>query len=380
MNRALVAISSLSLLDACVEEASLEDAELRMSALSEARLTLGTSEATEFQIGPRTTRAGHGVRVYCPVSHYSYDDPIIFPNQEGRAHLHMFVGNTSTGASTMGTELLDEGNSSCEGGTAYRSSAWMPALLRGGETVVPRSTFVYYKSFAPDSELVRARPIPNGLEMLASPQTRGYRGQIGYQFAQHQGEPVLRFSLLFPECVATAPDGEPILRFQDMPDLLSTIPNSHVAYPGGPDRNAAGCPPSHPYRFIGPEFIVLYEASEVGDDWALSSDLQHAQEQGESLHADYIAAIDDSVNEDILRCVREARDCEFPQRSQLPERFFGPDNERVYFNSTTLADDFDRTPFGDAFEAVLDPMSDEHDERDVEGSGGPSATVPGSEP
>lgn len=361
MNKATVVALCSLVLGACFEEPEeTDDAAFRAFDPSQGVLTVGTNASKPFEVGERTTRSQHGVRIYCPVSHFSYDDPIIFPGQPDRAHLHMFAGNTSVDAFTVGTELVNEGASSCDGGTLYRSSTWMPALLRAGQAVVPQATFLYYKSFASDDVLSRAHPIPNGLEMLASKETMNHSSQVSYGEATHAGVPSLRFSLVFPECVATDASGEPVLRYQDMPGELASVPNSHVAYPGGPNKNAAGCPSSHPHRFIGPQFIVFYNKAEVGNDWVLSSDLQMGKPQGGSLHADYIAAIDAEVNEEILRCVQEARNCEFPQRGHLPERFYAPDGTRVYAHSAGRAASFDPTPFGTSFGPVAPGAEHDH--------------------
>ena len=111
------------------------------------RLTVGTSEKSQMEVGEKVERPDHGVRIYCPISHFSYDDPIVFWNQPGAAHLHMFIGNTEANAYSTPDFLVDNGKSTCEGGTNIRSSYWVPALLsQSGEAVVPEDMFIYYKS------------------------------------------------------------------------------------------------------------------------------------------------------------------------------------------------------------------------------------------
>ena len=38
--------------------------------------------------------------VLCSADHYAADDPIVYPGQPGKAHMHTFYGNTSTDASS----------------------------------------------------------------------------------------------------------------------------------------------------------------------------------------------------------------------------------------------------------------------------------------
>ena len=73
---------------------------------------------------------GHGAfRTVCTFSHMSFDDPIVFPGQPGRSHLHTFFGNTGTNANSTPESIRDTGNSTCRGGIANRSSYWVPTLI-----------------------------------------------------------------------------------------------------------------------------------------------------------------------------------------------------------------------------------------------------------
>ncbi len=41
-----------------------------------------------------STSGEHGaIRVSCHANHFNFDDPIVYPGQSGKAHLHMFFGN-----------------------------------------------------------------------------------------------------------------------------------------------------------------------------------------------------------------------------------------------------------------------------------------------
>lgn len=319
--------------------------------------TNGTDEASSYNVGAATTRDAHGNRIYCVISHFSYDDPIIFPDGPGLAHLHMFWGNTATDAFTTSESILNAGSGSCEGGVDYRVGAWIPAVFNAqDEVVVPEETFIYYKTFGgPAMRYDLVQEIPQGLGMLASSDTLNFNhALIRAGFSDHNGWQALAMNVTFPSCVATdngQRDGRPILSYRDMPGEAANQVNSHVAYPG--DGNEVDCPLSHPYRFPTPQFIMFFDAEETGTDPYLSSDAMAGAAPMSTLHGDYMFGASPEVNDDILRCVREARSCGFEGgRGQLPERFFGPDGQ-IYLNSVSLADGVDRTPFGDSLMPVL---------------------------
>ena len=86
-------------------------------------------------------------RTVCDYSHMSQDDPIVYPGQAGRSHLHTFFGNTSVAAGTTAAKLRTEGNSTCRGGTINRSAYWVPSMIdtADGTPLAPSSAMFYYK-------------------------------------------------------------------------------------------------------------------------------------------------------------------------------------------------------------------------------------------
>lgn len=285
------------------------------------------------------------------MSHFSYDDPIIYPDEPGRAHLHMFWGNTALDAFTTTESILSTGRSSCEGGANYKVGAWIPALYNSqGEVVIPELNFIYYKTFGSATmNYSMVQEVPQGLGMLASSDTRNFhQGLIRSYYTTLDGRRYLLLNISFPSCVATDNGqitGNPILSFRDMPGELASQVNSHVAYPGS--GNEVDCPMTHPYRFPTPQFMIFFDPDEVGSEPYLSSDVMEDAPPLSTLHGDYLFGSDPSVNEGFLRCVQEARRCGFDEggRGQLPERFFGPSG-RVYSDFGELLDETDRTPFG----------------------------------
>ena len=322
-------------------------------------ITKGTNQKSEMILGATEPRSAHGVRIYCPVSHFSYDDPIIYPNKPGLSHLHMFVGNTTAKAASTPASLLSAGNSSCEGGINVRSSYWTPAVFNGNnEAVLPEQEFVYYKTFmGSSSNYDKIQIIPNGLEMLANKSTLNSRDRnFISKFVTKDGKEYLFFEVAFPSCIATKNNqwnGTPILSYKDMPGEKANIINSHVAYPGGPNKNLVGCPASHPYLTPTMSLKIYYDKAQLAGSWYLSSDLDKSQ-PGSTLHADYVAAWDSETMEKIAKCNRDSRSCDFDGgRGQLKDRFNAPDGKQIYIRSNTLNAEVDRTPFGDSLKPFL---------------------------
>ena len=272
-------------------------------------------------------------------SHFSHDDPVVFPGQTGASHAHLYWGNTGADANSTARSLQETGNSSCEGGTTNRSAYWMPALFNeNDEAVIPESIFVYYKSFGGAGfDRSTIRPIPAGLEMLATDEVQG-GGSWAFRIGEHDGD--TEAMIRFPECLAVLGNGEPILSSSDNISHLSYA-TIHSA--------PSGCPSSHPYRIPTVSYIVRFGVP-VGSGWYLASDESTAT-KGQSLHADYVAAWDAGTMDQLVECTITARrSCEFPGRGQLPERFDTPDGRRIYRYSVMLEPEADRTPFGTAIE------------------------------
>ena len=325
-------------------------------------ITLGTEGMTTLEKGSFAGPANHGVRVYCTVSHFSYDDPIVHPSESGRAHLHMFFGNTSTDANTTATSLsADNPRSTCEGGVNNTSSYWLPALFNeNNEVVLPEDVVIYYKTFElgetgrneiPSSENY-IQPIPLGLQMLGfDGDTLNFGGVPSHAISTSdmttKDDVILQVT--FPECLSVDVNGEPILQ--------STGPqvNSHVSYLSGGSDN--GCPGTHPYRIPSLILQITYEVL-FDTDWYLASDTD-SQTKGASLHADYFASWDEGTMDTLIECNLERLNCRFVdsgvenQGEQLPDRLVSPAGDPVYSHTRELLNETDRTPFGDSLSRML---------------------------
>ncbi|MFK8080085.1 MAG: DUF1996 domain-containing protein [Granulosicoccus sp.] len=313
-------------------------------------ITAGTNRRTAMDTSSETVaEQAHGTRVYCPVSHYSHDDPVVYPGEKAAAHLHMFWGNTQTDAYSTGESLLTTGNASCEGGLNNKSAYWAPALFNAqDETMLPESVFVYYKSFSTTAGFDRATimPIPTGLQMLANQQVPN-SGPWNFRIDEDSvnGNSALHFTISFPMCLQVEQNGTPVLSSEDN--------TSHLSYAVASQETPSDCPASHPYRIPQLIYSITYDVP-FSSQWYLSSD-HNPQMQGSSLHADYFAAWDEETMDRIVLCNREMKgSCEFNGeedgflqfRNQLPERFLSPEGAPVYANSVTLSPETDRTPFG----------------------------------
>lgn len=250
-------------------------------------------------------------RTRCEPSHFNYDDPIVFPGQPGRAHLHMFFGNTGTNAASTYASLRATGNSTCRGGIANRSSYWVPAMIDTTTSKVVNAELidVYYKSGYNGIEPNEIQPLPRGLRMIAgnaksiAGQEHAFWGCRDQFVGELDAIPVglcdpgdaVRLTVRFPQC-------------WDGVHLDSTDHKSHLS------RTVNGdCPASHPVALPELTFNVNFPVPADGDTsgWRLSSDgYDEALEGGLSAHADYFEAWEPEVaNAWANHCVKTRRDC-----------------------------------------------------------------------
>jgi hypothetical protein len=310
---------------------------------------------TSVQPDPVAANSWRGIfRINCDFSHSSYNDPIVFPEQESAAHLHRFYGNTLVDHTTTEQSLFTTGESSCQGNLLNLSSYWVPALLApsydplSGERlidsqgdpawkVVPavvgdndEAHEIFYYS-AGVSDLDSIQPIPVGLRMIAG----SHMGQPGLEqdtsivrwHCQSWGSDDAenpRFSPSIPACIA--PDRVRMDIFfpscWDGSNLDSTDHKSHMAYPiTSGNQTGIVCPDSHPVPIARPSYHYafgvkpeVYEPSTMSSaNWKLASDMYQADDGndgGMSLHADWFNAWHPEVMQMILEhCIQQGLDC-----------------------------------------------------------------------
>jgi hypothetical protein len=74
-------------------------------------------------------------RFTCGAGPLKYDDPIVFPGQPGRSHLHQFYGNTSVDGNSTFESLRTKGDGTCGGtnkGQTLSSAYWVMFDGKGG--------------------------------------------------------------------------------------------------------------------------------------------------------------------------------------------------------------------------------------------------------
>lgn len=333
------------------------------------RVTAGTDRKSNLRVVRKTDTQSSAVRFNCMISHFSYDDPVVFPDQPGRSHLHMFFGNTNVGAYTKSRDLLENRVSTCDGGYNARSSYWVPALFNGlGNVVLPEYILIYYKAKNPNAiENKAVSAVPNGLAFLAGKTAKNYqKGRIKFK-DNFPEKGLMQTVISFPRCLKVDGSGKPYLRSSDLPSAFgkSAAINAHVAYRGGQNRDPiTKCPEGFPYLIPSLEYILVFRMSDIyaRDEtgkllpWYLASDdkgavMSGAEESGHSAHADYIVMWEPpSENSrgpmaDIIACLSTiGTSCNFGGQQVLPERFLAPDGTPIYHDRNELFEVVDRQP------------------------------------
>jgi hypothetical protein len=270
------------------------------------------AQPTTEQPGPSD---GTGAfRTVCAPTHMAYDDPIVYPGQPGRSHLHTFFGNTAVTGNSTTTSILTTGNSSCRGGTLNRSSYWIPSMVdtRTNMAVMPRTANFYYKSGYNGVNPATIRPFPVGLRMIAGDAANsappGLYMRSAWRYHCHNAND--GFGPSIPNCGAGDEMVQEIFFPQcwDGVNLDSPDHKSHMAY-ASPD--IPGCPASHPVALPEIGFNIHYPVTEANQAsyWRLSSDT-YTGPAGYSSHGDWWNGWDQGAMEAFVEgCVNPALDC-----------------------------------------------------------------------
>ncbi len=275
-----------------------------------------------------TSNSGY-FRVKCEPSHFAYDDPIVFPNQPGRAHLHMFFGNTNANAYSTYDSLLNTGTGTCNGEDLNRTSYWVPAMLDNqGNALIPDQIMVYYKNdnFRLNGANELVSPFPDNLRMLSGkasstdPQTDfsgdwnvqpiisfscgpAYRSNDRRQalIPDCYGNDQLEMQIAFPQCVNEAAGYQP--------------DQSHISYSENGYYGVA-CPSSHPTDISSIMYRIFFKPSDYGGaltDLHLSSDIKMDKilPGGTTAHADWFGAWHpEAMDMWVENCNNTQADCE----------------------------------------------------------------------
>ncbi len=249
-------------------------------------------------------------------THYAYDDPIVYPGQPGRAHLHLFLGNASVDALTTKDNIRSRCRSAAAGGIANCSAYWIPALLDAqGNVVNPRPmSLIYYKAGYQVQNPQDSVVPPQGLQIVAGdanatpdqPQDRdrffwncggsSYDARTLHIPTDCAPGSTLALEVRFPACW----NGR---------DLTSPDHTSHVSY-----GHQGRCPSSHPVVLPNITFNIMWDVGPAGTQgWRLASDSYSITPQtpgGYSLHADWIMGWDPQIAKRFLQhCNHAFKDC-----------------------------------------------------------------------
>lgn len=263
------------------------------------------------------------------------DDPIVFPGQPGKSHLHLFIGNTGANANSTYDSLRSSGGGTCDNhGKTWainRSSYWTPAMLDGvGNVVLPDYVQVYYKRFPIQGPgcvgpmaIGICTDLPNGLRfifgydmktMTGGPTGEGTRDYWSMSYgcsqndtnsAQIPDSALGRFHTIADLVKAGCPAGARLEVKLDAPqcwdgkNLDTPDHRSHMVYaPDGTDKGLGYvCPADHPYQIPLISYFWYYTTDDnfVAGKWLLSSDKMMNDAgmpvaAGTTLHMDYFEA------------------------------------------------------------------------------------------
>ncbi len=292
--------------------AAISNTDPRFSQYASVRSDQLSLEALTQPISvPDNGTVGDGqFRAACQYSHFAYDDPIIYPGQPGRSHLHMFFGNTETDAYSTTDSLVNSGGGTCNGFELNRSAYWTPALLDGrGNAIVPDMIILYYKSKEPHN----VQRMPQGLKMVSgNTSAESFTaddflywscGESGFSYNKSNripncGGDTVNATVTFPQC-------------WDGVNMDSADHRSHMALvsPHKP------CPSSHPVRLPQISILMYFPGGDTSS-WHLSSDRSGGFNTGPgaTLHADWWGGWNDEAM-DLWTdgCMKAARNCSFGQ-------------------------------------------------------------------
>jgi hypothetical protein len=285
---------------------------------------IGTYNGNEWFPGGVFRNVGAGTfRAGCEVSHFGYDDPIVFPGQPGVSHLHMFIGNTDTNAYSTYDTMLNSGGSTCNGGELNRTGYWVPAMFDGeGNIVVPARVLFYYKTEQPVG-IGKVVTYPDNMQIVADRKNNDQRDPSASTFNCNNIYNGLKAtpSANLPTCTSPHASWHGVLEYKIQFDhcwngKTDTVGDWEAnAGKGGKGPNlvppnihwfSSLCPASHPYLLPALVTHIFYDIK-LGEDtskWFLSSDVDPTSRtrgstvRGSTAHADWFGAWNKQINQE----------------------------------------------------------------------------------
>ena len=241
-------------------------------------------------------------RTGCQATKFAFNDPIVYPGQPGKSHLHTFFGNTGIDAYSTATSLSTTGNSTCRGGTINRSAYWVPAMVdvRTGLPLAPMLESNFYYKTGYGVKIGTIADVPLGLRMIAGDASGNPASpsQAAIYACVWNGGNSSWSSSIPTNCPGG--DGSWLIMGIDFPqcwdgvNLDSPDHKSHMTNPVNVRANNTGnCPASHPVALPQIAYQILYQVKVTGETryWRLASDnYDNTQPAGYSGHGDYMMA------------------------------------------------------------------------------------------
>jgi hypothetical protein len=264
-------------------------------------------------------------RTFCEVTHHSYNDPILYPGQEGASHLHTFYGNPTTDHNSTYTSLREATNNTaihddfgCVGGPLNGSGYWHPAVLDDLDDneattddikiVEAEFAIVYYKGSTGEiPDMVR---LGRGFSYVFGMNPATGEGSNGLSFngwsCNNGGTRVYSLADASGNATISCPAGTLLYAHFGAPecwtgdDLAVANGRDHVAKLGSLGAASGQCPASHPFHIPHFTFLVAFATNGPDDykTWWFSSDRMPGYPvylNGESGHADWLGAWQDDI-------------------------------------------------------------------------------------
>jgi len=233
--------------------------------------------------------------VACTVSHISFDDPIVLPDQPGLSHQHQFFGNAATDAEPDYERLIGA-DTSCNQ-RLDTASYWSPTLIGADGNRIPAEGMTAYYRPGQGVEPTDVVPYPPGFMMVAGTSSADEpQGQDVIAWSCGSGairgdtppecpsDATLRLWITFPDC-------------WDESRLTSLGSGAHVRY------SDDGCPESHPIALPQLQMAIDYPPVDP-EGLALSSGSIH------SAHADFWNTWDqDKLEREVSSCINRDLVC-----------------------------------------------------------------------
>lgn len=275
----------------------------------------------------------------CGFSHMLFDDPIVYPGQPGKSHLHTFVGNTGANAASTADSIANSGDSTCGGGIANRTAYWFASLVdtTTGTPIAPLSVNAYYKTGYDGVRNQDIQPFPDGLRFVsgdpmgATPGANagrwscdtvtgntGWRTEIPNDCKSGSG---LLMTVGFPQCWdgknLDSPNHKDHMAFANWQNYVTV---EQLA--GQPLQwyqtltPTQGCPPTHPVALPQISYNVWYQVpadrpERIQMDWRLSCDVyDKSLPGGYCIHGDYFLGWKREIMETwVKNCDAASMDC-----------------------------------------------------------------------